>query len=62
MYLRFSSATGVGKGENYVYVGFSWVATKPVSASHDPGEGYFDELSRLVFALYAQDAKIKVIQ
>ncbi len=62
IYLKISSATGVGKDENYVYVTFSVAGTQAVSASHDPEKNYFDELARLVYAMYARDAKIKVVQ
>lgn len=62
VYLKISSATGVENDENFVYVTFSGALTKNVSASHDPEKSYFDELARLVYAMYAQDAKIKVIQ
>ena len=62
LYLKISSATGVAKDVNYVYVTFSEAGTQAVSASHDPEKSYFDELARLVYAMYAQDAKIKVIQ
>jgi hypothetical protein len=62
IYLRISSATGVGKDESFVYVTHSGTFTQAVSASHDPEKNYFDDLVRLVYAMYAQDAKIKVIQ
>ncbi|MGV3659751.1 MAG: hypothetical protein ACO1TE_06195 [Prosthecobacter sp.] len=62
LYLQISSAMRKGKDEHYIYVTFSGAGSRAVSASHDPEEDYFDDLARLVYRMYAQDAKIKVIQ
>ncbi len=54
VYLRISSAAGVGKDENFVYVTYSGAYTRDVSASLEPEKNHFDELVRLVYAMNPQ--------